>query len=104
MKGEQMVARYMLGEVAEQGQAESPGSDGASPYLSPQLPPTRRYADTPIRSANPLHCFGRRGRQLFCFRDRGINIAGCTQGRLNKDIHHVGDADKPQDTAQRFAL
>ncbi len=44
MKGEQMVARYMLGEVAEQGQAGSPGSDGASPYLSPRSP-----ADTPIR-------------------------------------------------------
>jgi hypothetical protein len=26
----------MWGDVVEQGQAESPGSDGASPYLSPR--------------------------------------------------------------------
>jgi hypothetical protein len=30
------VARDMWGDVVEQGQAESPGSDGASPYLSPR--------------------------------------------------------------------
>jgi hypothetical protein len=32
-QGDAMVARYMWGQVAEQGQAGIPGSGGASPYL-----------------------------------------------------------------------
>jgi hypothetical protein len=32
-QGDATVAQYMWGEVAEQGQAGSPGSGGASPYL-----------------------------------------------------------------------
>ena len=82
----------------------------------PSLTPTRPYADTPTRFPHaptptrryvplrPLPGFGRRRGQLFCFRDSGIHIAGRPQGRLNKDIDHVGDADKSQDPTQRFAL
>jgi hypothetical protein len=33
-QGEATVAQYIWGEVVEQGRAESPGSGGASPYLS----------------------------------------------------------------------
>ena len=80
MKGEQMVARYMLGEVAEQGQAGSPAQTELRPPepAAPADPPIRR--PTPTRSANsPYNAFAVEDRQLFCFRDRGINIAGCTQ-------------------------
>ena len=36
-QGDAMVALHRWGDVAEQGRAGSPGSDGASPYL-PALP------------------------------------------------------------------
>jgi hypothetical protein len=45
------VAQYMGGDVAEQGQATSPGSGGASPYLrrgSPGRPRLRRRPQKPI--------------------------------------------------------
>jgi hypothetical protein len=61
VKVEPASARCMGGEVGGQGHEESPGSDGASPYLSHLFNRSRdccRYRSLIV----PVQRFGRRGR------------------------------------------